>query len=1223
MDCTRFTARQVYYINYHHNPLYCKHRYTSEASHRSEVTTDYKRPSSTSYEEELLRRAYDRVSHQQHDKPHTVPGVRSHESSAIIPGFKTLQDQQAKWSDMFHKIEDEHRLELRSQYDRHQYNIQRLQQQMELELQKQHLAIRKKLDIHKEALAKMSPDRGSSGRQRSPDRSLSPERGQRSPERGQRSPERGQRSPERGQRSPDRPKVERSGEHTDVSTMQNAFDSKSWREIYREVRQEEEQDHSPPRPLKRTLDDDFATLDSTLERSRPSGERSSPRGSSDLSRSGSRDPSREVIISGSERTQPSMRLSKAERDMSLGKNVKVSSRQRSPEGRDSRSFERDSRSSFGRELVPPLHLPDGASPEGVSRHVQELLDNLNDSRHSLHDLEDGVTSGRPLPHHGDRSSERPRAGVYSSPMPSFTSSRSLQKPAEKLVDTSSTNMNNNRFTQSLPVGRDRAEFYTERPRTTGGRDRSGESLRTDDVCLSPSTRMNLREKHAKHLNDLRTYYEDELRELRKALSDTMDASAVSVNTSLQSSAHDPLLEAENRQLSDKCRMLEDEMEEVQKQVRTLEQKNHGLEKRASEYAAAYADSQTMSVQHRAHIEELQRYCRERDDLINELESKMVTNDDSVKIYKKNLDDEIELHRQDKIALQRMLDRYESLEREYKLLQETMSTTENKLYETRTEIVELNRIISKLELENKRLGRENDNLRHKVTQSLNLSTLHESFGSPSSPRDVQNILSSHSAASAGLNTSLSMSQSGPPDGRLPGFATSMKDWTPAQKSRPKSAETNRSRTEEFNSSKQSVVQKEKKVSKSRRKEDVESSKGRQSEKSTGAKNIRGDSSISSSREDVTNRSQSRRKEGDDRPVRDTTPPRRNVSPPRRELTPPRSASPCSQAESEVSDYSPLLKAERELFKLRDMMRQAVAVKPSSSPPPIKLQKKFYGSERPSSTDDYTPDLGVQRGRKEKPSISSHSSVAKTKSSQTPVKSDKSSSKRQSSVKSEKSTKSKDRGSGKDQDRRERGKEKMERENGRQREKTPPRREELVDTSTRFDIDFNEADKSVTVSQRKVDNQSGKQKNLTNGETRDQSKDKNSTKDNYSSQGAEGQIENTLDMMRHGQFTTRPEWENIYTSLAKPKSETQSAPRNMEEKVKDRLRSIAEMESRYDGLQVEKRQLESSINKIPLHGRVDRNNRKQKEELENKLDAVERELGSLRMTLKRYNVLKTAG
>jgi len=38
----------------------------------------------------------------------------------------------------------------------------------------------------------------------------------------------------------------------------------------------------------------------------------------------------------------------------------------------------------------------------------------------------------------------------------------------------------------------------------------------------------------------------------------------------------------------------------------------------------------------------------------------------------------------------MMDRYESVEREYKLLQETMTATENKLYETRTEVVELNR-----------------------------------------------------------------------------------------------------------------------------------------------------------------------------------------------------------------------------------------------------------------------------------------------------------------------------------------------------------------------------------------------------------------------------------------------------------------------------------------------------------------------------------------------------
>lgn len=79
----------------------------------------------------------------------------------------------------------------------------------------------------------------------------------------------------------------------------------------------------------------------------------------------------------------------------------------------------------------------------------------------------------------------------------------------------------------------------------------------------------------------------------------------------------------------------------------------------------------------------------------------------------------------------------------------------------------------------------------------LSTLHDSFGSPSSPRDVQNILSSCPAASSGLDASQSTSQPCPTDSGIPGFATSMKDWTPEQKTRPKSAETNRSRTEELN------------------------------------------------------------------------------------------------------------------------------------------------------------------------------------------------------------------------------------------------------------------------------------------------------------------------------------------------------------------------------------------------------------------------------------------
>ncbi|KAL4223151.1 M-phase phosphoprotein 9 [Mactra antiquata] len=1167
---------------------------------------------SSSYENELLRRAYDRVSSQKVNKPHVSP-QRSQDTSSVIPGFKTLQDQQAKWSDMFNTLEAEHRRELRGQYEKHQYNIQRLQQQMELELQKQHLAIRKKLDIHKEALAKMSPDRDGTRRYRSPDQSTSPR----------------QLSPER--LHAERPTTGQSG-LSDLTTLQSSFDKKSWREIYREVREEEERSPSPSRPLKRSLDNDFESMESTLDRSRPTGRRSSPRGSSDLSRSGSRERPREVTLDNSHRRSPvNVMLTKGDRDRSINSSrsprSRVKERPRSPpESRDSRS---------------PYHSADGGE-EGVSRHVKQLLDTLSDTRHGLQGIQDDITTDRSHSYTASTSTERPRAGVYSSPMPFVSKSRFSQStcgPVDNTVTDESS-----RLTQSLPISRgDRAEFYDDRTRksatgaTSTSRDYTPDSSRFDDSCLSPSTRMNLREKHSKHLADLRAYYEDELRELRKALSDSLDASNISADmipgvTSSQGQGH--MFDMENRRLMEKCRALEDENEELIMKLQALEQKNHGLEKRASEYASAFTDTQAMSIQHRAHIEELQRYCRERDDLINELESKKLSNEDSVKIYKKNLDDEMELHRQDKISLQRMMDRYDGLDREYKLLQETMNATENKLYETRTEVVELNRTISKLELENKRLGRENDNLRHKVTQSLNLSTLHESFGGPSSPRgEAQN--KSRSPASASLNIPDTDGRPGTIDHRVPGFSTTVTDWTP-QKSRPKSADVNKSRNDVSQSSRHSGMSKEKKESRTKRKENRESVKGRQSENSSSAPSIKDSSSVSSSREDVSHRSRPR--EADQVPERDkttTTTTKRERTPPRREITPTRSMSPSSQADSEVSDYSPLLKAERELFKLRDMMRQAVAVKPSLSPPQPKLQKKFYGSERPVGKDEYAPDLNIPRGRKEKPSICSHNSVVKSKGNQTPSKpersSDKSSGKsnRSGASKSEKSSKTRDRREGKDAERREKGPER-ERERAVDKDRSQHSdgdrlvtKNEDYDTPTRFDISINEDKKTLTVTPRKSVNQSGKLKNLFNGDGSGASEPTGQVASKASSSGANGQVENTLDMMRNGQYTTRPEWENVYTSLAKQKNENQEKVKTMEEKVADRLKQISEMESRYDGLQAEKQQLESSINKIPLHGRVDRNNRRHKEEMEDRLDSVVKELGSLRMSLKRYNVLKTTG
>ena len=199
-------------------------------------------------------------------------------------------------------------------------------------------------------------------------------------------------------------------------------------------------------------------------------------------------------------------------------------------------------------------------------------------------------------------------------------------------------------------------------------------------------------------------------------------------------------------------------------------------------------------------------------------------------------------------------------------------------------------------------------------------------------------------------------------------------------------------------------------------------------------------------------------------------------PTRDRTPPRSVSPSSQVDSEVSDYSPLLKAERELFKLRDMMRQAVSIHPSATTPPQpKLQKKFYGSERPAGKDDDGPDLGSSRGHKEKGSSSSGATTQKSKSAQAQSKSDKSdkSASRKSGKSGERGSKSREKSLSREQERRERTNEHRDRQNDRERQNDKEKRDNSPlrngqqhnHSSTRFDIDINENKKSVSITPRK--------------------------------------------------------------------------------------------------------------------------------------------------------------
>lgn len=158
-----------------------------------------------------------------------------------------------------------------------------------------------------------------------------------------------------------------------------------------------------------------------------------------------------------------------------------------------------------------------------------------------------------------------------------------------------------------------------------------------------------------------------------------------------------------------------------------------------------------------------------------------------------------------------------------------------------------------------------------------------------------------------------------------------------------------------------------------------------------------------------------------------------------------------------------------------MRQAVAVKPSSSPPQPKLQKKFYGSERPMAKEDYIPDLGSSRGQKEKGAISG--TTHKSKSTQSQSKSDrseKSSKGKSHSGKTERnSSKSREKSAPSDHEWKERTKDREDRQKVRERrDTTPVRNVQEFNSSTRFDIDVNEEKRTVTVTPKKVVEESRK-------------------------------------------------------------------------------------------------------------------------------------------------------
>ncbi|XP_051697355.2 M-phase phosphoprotein 9 isoform X3 [Oryctolagus cuniculus] len=221
----------------------------------------------------------------------------------------------------------------------------------------------------------------------------------------------------------------------------------------------------------------------------------------------------------------------------------------------------------------------------------------------------------------------------------------------------------------------------------------------DPVILSNRIRQTLKEKHARHVADLRAYYESEIASLKQKL----EAKEISAVEDWKKT---------NQILVDRCSQLDNALNEATCRVRTLENKNNLLEIEVNDLRERFSAASSASKILQERIEEMRTSNKEKDNTILRLKSRLQDLEEAFEnAYKLSDDKEARLKQENKM-FQDLLGEYESLGKEHSRVKDTLNTAENKLLDAHTQISDLKRTISKLEAQVKQVEHENMlSLRH--------------------------------------------------------------------------------------------------------------------------------------------------------------------------------------------------------------------------------------------------------------------------------------------------------------------------------------------------------------------------------------------------------------------------------------------------------------------------------------------------------------------------------
>ncbi|XP_018608354.2 M-phase phosphoprotein 9 [Scleropages formosus] len=233
------------------------------------------------------------------------------------------------------------------------------------------------------------------------------------------------------------------------------------------------------------------------------------------------------------------------------------------------------------------------------------------------------------------------------------------------------------------------------PQVVGVRQRTS-SL--DDPVVLSLVRQNMREKTSRHIADLRAYYESEISILKEKLDSQKQQQSLE-------------LEKANQSLLDRCEQLERALMEANNCIHELESKNLLLERQLAEWPEKYAASSSAIQVLQQRLDEAWRSGREKETTTTQLRARLRQVEEALQNAHSLSDDKDTQLKKEHKMLQDLLAEYEGLNKYHERVKENLVSTEDKLFEANTQISELRRMVSKLEIQIKQLEYENTKARH--------------------------------------------------------------------------------------------------------------------------------------------------------------------------------------------------------------------------------------------------------------------------------------------------------------------------------------------------------------------------------------------------------------------------------------------------------------------------------------------------------------------------------